>query len=59
MVVQTEKRLLWHPRLDSKFLVAGGAQGGGVKVFLRTDGGKGLKELASVDLQAPTAFLWA
>ncbi|EKM53704.1 uncharacterized protein PHACADRAFT_125622 [Phanerochaete carnosa HHB-10118-sp] len=42
-----------------KYLVAGGVFGGGVKVFLRTDGGKGLKELASVDLKAPTAFLWA
>ena len=26
MVVQTEKRLIWHPRSDSKFLVAGASQ---------------------------------
>ena len=26
MVVQTEKRLIWHPRLDNKFLVGGGSQ---------------------------------
>ncbi|THG99249.1 hypothetical protein EW026_g3072 [Hermanssonia centrifuga] len=44
---------------DEKYLVAGGVQGGGVKVFERIDGGKGLKEIASVDLEAPTGFLWA
>lgn len=44
---------------DDKFLVAGGANGGGVKVFERIDGGKGFKELAHLDLQSPTAFLWA
>ena len=26
MVVPTEKRLIWHPRLDNKFLVGGGSQ---------------------------------
>lgn len=26
MVVQPEKRLIWHPRLDNKFLVGGGSQ---------------------------------
>ena len=26
MVGQTERRLLWHPRLDDKFLVGGGSQ---------------------------------
>ncbi|KIP06122.1 hypothetical protein PHLGIDRAFT_107382 [Phlebiopsis gigantea 11061_1 CR5-6] len=26
MVLQTEKRLIWHPRLDNKFLVGGGSQ---------------------------------
>lgn len=44
---------------DDKYLVAGGANGHKVKVFLRTDGGKGLQELAALDLQAPTAVLWA
>ena len=44
---------------NDKYLVAGGAKGGGVKVFERTEGGKGLQEVASVDLTAPTGFLWA
>lgn len=44
---------------DDKYLIAGGARGGGVKVFERVDGGKGLKELASIALEAPTSFLWA
>ncbi|KAI0076413.1 putative isomerase YbhE [Panus rudis PR-1116 ss-1] len=43
---------------DDKYLVAGGALGGGVKVFERIDGGSGLKELARVDVAAPTGFLW-
>ena len=43
---------------DDKYLVAGGVHGGGVKVFERVDGGKGLKEIASIDLAAPTGFLW-
>ena len=43
----------------SEYLVAGGANGHKVKMFERTDGGRGLRELASLDLQAPTGFLWA
>ncbi|CDO76735.1 hypothetical protein BN946_scf184813.g5 [Trametes cinnabarina] len=43
---------------DARWLVAGGAHGGGVKMFERVDGGKGLKEVAQVDIQAPTGFLW-
>ncbi|EMD32989.1 hypothetical protein CERSUDRAFT_118417 [Gelatoporia subvermispora B] len=43
---------------DDRWLVAGGAHGPGVKVFERTDGGKGLKEIASVEVAAPTGFLW-
>ena len=43
---------------DDKWLVAGGAHGGGVKMFERTEGGKGLKEVASIDVAAPTGFLW-
>ena len=43
---------------DDRYLIAGGAHGPGVKVFERTDGGKGLKEVASIDLPAPTSFLW-
>lgn len=44
---------------DNKYLIAGGAQGGGVKVFERTNGGKELKEVVSLALEAPTGFLWA
>ncbi|KAJ7733204.1 Lactonase, 7-bladed beta-propeller-domain-containing protein, partial [Mycena maculata] len=44
---------------DDRWLVAGGAQGGGVKVFERVDGGKGLRLLAeNGDVEAPTGFLW-
>jgi len=44
---------------DNKWLVAGGAQGGGVKIFERIDGGKGLKEVAKTEeVLAPTSFLW-
>lgn len=43
---------------SDKYLVAGGAHGGGVKVFERVDGGRGLKELVSTDVLAPTGFLW-
>ncbi|KAJ7672681.1 Lactonase, 7-bladed beta-propeller-domain-containing protein [Mycena rosella] len=44
---------------EDKWLVAGGAQGGGVKVFERIDGGKGLKLIAeNSSIEAPTGFLW-
>ncbi|KAJ6493624.1 Lactonase, 7-bladed beta-propeller-domain-containing protein [Mycena vitilis] len=44
---------------DDKWLIAGGAQGGGVKVFERVDGGKGLKLIAAnSSVEAPTGFLW-
>lgn len=43
---------------DDKYLVAGGANSGTVKVFERVDNGRALVELTSVDIEAPTAFLW-
>ncbi|KAJ7180594.1 Lactonase, 7-bladed beta-propeller-domain-containing protein [Mycena filopes] len=44
---------------DSKWLIAGGALGGGVKVFERIEGGKGLKVIAvNHGVEAPTGFLW-
>jgi len=44
---------------DDKYLVAGGKDGGGVKVFERVDGGKALKEIASnSSIVEPTTFLW-
>jgi 6-phosphogluconolactonase (cycloisomerase 2 family) len=46
---------------DDKYLVVGGVEGGGVKVFERIDGGKGLEEVAKLaaDVVArPTGFLW-
>ena len=44
---------------DDKFLIAGGVQGGGVKVYERINGGKDLKVVASdATIEAPTSFLW-
>jgi 6-phosphogluconolactonase (cycloisomerase 2 family) len=44
---------------DDKWLVAGGAQGGGIRVFERVDGGKNLKLIAeNKSIEAPTGFLW-
>ena len=43
---------------DDKYLIAGGANSGTVKVFERADNGRALVELTSVNIEAPTAFLW-
>ncbi|KAF8161537.1 Lactonase, 7-bladed beta-propeller-domain-containing protein [Crassisporium funariophilum] len=44
---------------DDKFLIAGGANGGGVKMFERINEGKALRLIAAIDsVQAPTGFLW-
>ncbi|KAF5374616.1 hypothetical protein D9615_008958 [Tricholomella constricta] len=44
---------------DDRWLVAGGANGGGVKVFERIDGGRDLKVVAeNPNIEAPTGFLW-
>jgi len=44
---------------ENRYLVAGGAFGHGVKVFERVDGGRNLKEVASLkDVQSPTGFYW-
>ncbi|KAG6901895.1 hypothetical protein C0995_006848 [Termitomyces sp. Mi166 len=44
---------------DDKWLVAGGGNGGGVKVFERTDGGKGLRVVAeNPNVESITGFLW-
>jgi hypothetical protein len=46
---------------DDKYLVVGGAEGGGVKVFERIDGGRGLEEIAKLGedvVGCPTGFLW-
>ncbi|KAI0785745.1 putative isomerase YbhE [Abortiporus biennis] len=43
---------------DDKYLIAGGVLGGGVKIFERINGGKDLKEIVRVALDAPTGFLW-
>lgn len=50
---------------DDRYLIAGGAQGGGIKVFERIDGGRNLKEIAFLPVVEggdqfglrPTAFL--
>ncbi|KAF8181851.1 Lactonase, 7-bladed beta-propeller-domain-containing protein [Pholiota molesta] len=44
---------------DDRYLVAGGADGGGVKVFERINDGKSFKLVAALDsVKAPTGFLW-
>jgi len=46
---------------DDRYLVVGGVEGGGVKVFERVDGGKGLEEVAKLGadvVESPTGFLW-
>lgn len=47
---------------DSKWLIAGGVEGGGVKVFERVLGGKDLRVVASLGADVvprPASFLWA
>ncbi|KAJ7066707.1 putative isomerase YbhE [Mycena amicta] len=45
--------------LDDKWLVAGGVNGGGVKVFERVDGGRALRQFAAnSSIESPTGFLW-
>jgi hypothetical protein len=44
---------------NDKWLVAGGVNGGGVKIFERIDGGRGLQLVASLEgVESPTGFLW-
>ncbi|KAG2355917.1 hypothetical protein BDR07DRAFT_1301843 [Suillus spraguei] len=46
---------------QDKYLIVGGVEGGGVKVFERIDGGKGLQEIAKLGediVGCPTGFLW-
>ena len=44
---------------NDKYLVAGGVNGGGVKIFERIDGGKSLRLVATNNsIEAPTGFLW-
>ena len=43
---------------DGRWLVAGGAKGGGAKVFRVVERGAGLEEVARCELDGPTHFLW-
>ena len=44
---------------DSRWVVLGGARGGGIKVYERVDGGRTLREVASLPgIEKPTTFLW-
>jgi hypothetical protein len=44
---------------DCRWIVLGGTNGGGVKVYERVDGGRSLLEVAALpEVKAPTAFLW-
>lgn len=48
---------------DDRYCIAGGANGGGIKVFERTEGGKNMKEIAHLPVVgggvglAPTSFV--
>jgi hypothetical protein len=44
---------------EGRWIVLGGAFGGGIKVFERVDGGRSIKEIAALpDVEGPTGFLW-
>jgi 6-phosphogluconolactonase (cycloisomerase 2 family) len=44
---------------DGRWVVLGGTNGGGVKLYERVDGGRSLSEVAALpEVRAPTAFLW-
>ena len=44
---------------NDKYLIAGGVNEGGIKVFERIDGGKSLRLVVTNNsVQAPTGFLW-
>ena len=44
---------------DGRWVVLGGTNGGGVKVYERVDGGRSLREVVALpEVKAPTAFLW-
>jgi len=44
---------------DGRWMVLGGMQGGGVKVYERVDRGRSLKEIAALpDIEGPAGFLW-
>lgn len=43
---------------EGKWIVAGGVNGGGVKVFERVEGGKGLREVTKCEVEKPTGFHW-
>jgi hypothetical protein len=41
-----------------QYLIAGGADGGGAKIYERAPDSHWLNEIAHTELEAPTAFLW-
>ncbi|KAI0305552.1 3-carboxy-cis,cis-mucoante lactonizing enzyme [Multifurca ochricompacta] len=44
---------------NGRWVVLGGVLGGGVKLYERIDGGRSLREIATLpQVEAPTAFLW-
>jgi 6-phosphogluconolactonase (cycloisomerase 2 family) len=44
---------------EDRWLIAGGVNGGGVKVFERIDGGRNFRLAAQIkDIKAPTGFIW-
>ncbi len=55
------KQSPWHGfgGPDDKWLIAGGAQGGGIKIFERVNDGKVWLEIAANnEAESPTGFLW-
>ncbi|KAI0071900.1 hypothetical protein K474DRAFT_1629835 [Panus rudis PR-1116 ss-1] len=56
-MVQTDRRLLWHPRLDNRFLVGGGGQ---LTVYEWHSGSSEIKHVTSKhDLQMMRCFAWS
>ncbi|KZT33379.1 3-carboxy-cis,cis-mucoante lactonizing enzyme [Sistotremastrum suecicum HHB10207 ss-3] len=43
---------------DGKYLIAGGVNGGGVKIFEWDDSSGGAKEIAQLNVEKPTDFVW-
>ncbi|RDB16246.1 SEH-associated protein 4 [Hypsizygus marmoreus] len=56
-MVQSEKRVLWHPRQENKFVVGGGSQ---ITLYKWTPNHPGIKQVTSQhDLQYLKCFAWS
>lgn len=53
------RHMVASPFDEGRYIVLGGVESNGAKVFERVDGGKSLKEIASLPTVAkPTGFVW-